>query len=381
MKPSRTLFENNAKPPQSEQGMALIVVTLVIALATALVVQLAHSTFLSGRSVGMVERQLESEYILKSLINLGITLIDADVSSEVDTRQDYWAVFQSGVAIPPEITNGLGITPPGVIASLEISPLESRFNVNLLGGTVSPNIASSVANATIYAKILRTLFKSLDFDDSLLEPDHTQITPGAVYDSNQLVTVLKDYLDKNPNQESELNPQDGFVDGIEGSGNITEQFKNGLLDSPEELLRVPGFTPNRVRRLSPYITAHRNPGQDSPSPQGINFNFASERLLQSLHDQITPQGGTDLHAKALEMDPQSQEQGYPSPNEVKAKIDSVDPTQQASQELSTASLITVDAQYFRIIAAVEYGAQGTFLAQAVVRHDSSGAEVEFLTLY
>jgi type II secretory pathway component PulK len=244
---------------------------------------------------------------------------------------------------------------------------------------VAQSNTSSVDRITSYAKILEKLFRKLGFDNELLEPDHTQITPGVRYDSKQLVSVLRDYLDKDDNPSPDFNISAGFPEGIDGSGGASDQLKNGFLDSPEELLRVPGFTPNRVRQLAPYVTAHRNPNSNDPSPSGLNFNFAPLLLLQSLHDNITDAGGQALYDKSQQVNSQTQEQGYASTSEVISELNGQDPTEQASKDLT--SLLTVDAQYFRIIGSVEYGVQGTYLAQAIVRHDSSGAEIEFLTLY
>ena len=77
----------------SERGVAIILVIFVVALASILVVNLSYSTILESRSLGMVERQLQAEYIIKSIVSFGSELIYKDADPKVDTVHDNWGIF------------------------------------------------------------------------------------------------------------------------------------------------------------------------------------------------------------------------------------------------------------------------------------------------
>lgn len=371
------LMSDQRRSANDEQGIALIIVILIVALGTILVVQMSHSTFLSGRSVGMVERQLQAEYVLKSLINFSVSLIDADVSDGNDTLDDWWANFIHGASIPPDLSQEIGLTPPGAIATIEIVPLESRLNVNLLERIVDANISQSAKDINMHvAIILASLFEDLGFDESpLAEEDHTGLFPGRVFSSKELVANLRDYIDRD---NDPVQPYPNFPNGIDGEAK--DYLKNGRLDSIQELIRIPGFTPARVRKLTPYLIARHAGRTEGISPTRMNLNFLPTVLIRNLHQNIDEAGAEEIARKAREL-PQGEEfdRGFPTTPAMIEAIDAVDLTGDASKMLR--NYLTNNSRHFQIIASVDFGGQNTFLAQAIVEHSREGMVIDSLTVY
>lgn len=250
----------------SERGVAIVLVVFIVALATILVVNLTHSTFLAARSNSMVEQRLKAEYILKSAVNVARALIKADDTTE-DYNQDGWAIFSGGQQIPLEF---LGINEPGLEVQLEIRAEEAKINILAL----VPSSARSSADPKWRGTLVR-LFRELGFDDDG-ETDHTGNFNNRVFTSEELVAGLIDYMDSD--QDSYEDKDGPFASGYESQ--LPEgYFSNKPVARISEISRIPGFTPARVRAITPFITVQGN--------RRININLAPRLVIKSLSENLT----------------------------------------------------------------------------------------------
>ncbi|MCB0335582.1 MAG: hypothetical protein KDD62_04730, partial [Bdellovibrionales bacterium] len=115
-------MKRNLRRYKNQSGVALLMVLFIVSLATSLVVGLTYSTFLQSRSIGLVERQLQAEYLLKSLVEFAAGVVNADADTRLDSFHDVWGMFREGNSIPPELLEALGINFPGIEIALEITP-------------------------------------------------------------------------------------------------------------------------------------------------------------------------------------------------------------------------------------------------------------------
>ena len=247
-----------------QRGIALVMVLLVVTLASYIVIDLTRASTLEVQSNLIAERNLRAEYLLKSAINFGRALIS--IGKVPGTDKPVWERFSDGVEVPKEL---LGIEDRAVTIALEIRPVNSRIPIQALVGSgrtssINTNIRQALVN----------LFDSLGFNDAdrFQEPDpqyDNQLFSGA-----QMVANLIDYMDKDDKSYNDTN----FVTGIES--NIPKGIfpKDGGITDTKELHVIPGFTPNRIREIAPYIFAMTG----AFPPNGVNINYASDQVLLAL---------------------------------------------------------------------------------------------------
>ena len=262
MNAGRTSGARGAIPrDRGEQGVALVLALLFVVLLTALVVDFTYELQVDASQVGAQADRFEAYVAAKSAVSAGMGLLAMDlllsedlvatgaVTGEFDSYEDAWAV---GIPMAPlnkalyqtTVTdeygklnlNALIVREPGGEAEVIFAPLEER---------------------------LRAFFELREL---------TETSPDAVVDA------IIDWLDSDDEPEP---------DGVE-----TEYYmqldppfmaKNGPMDSIEELLLIPGITPEVYYGdpdkdqlpLSDLLTVHGH-------PQGrVNVNTAPFEVLMA----------------------------------------------------------------------------------------------------
>lgn len=319
-----------------QRGIALILVTFIIALATIVVVNLTYSTYLSARSNSVVERSLYAEYLLKSSVNLAIALLKADPDQNKDGPQDAWAKFANGIPLPPSL---LGLEEQNMNIEIEITPENQKYPVRSL-----INIATNTADPTSRDRLAR-LFQELGFDSDTDEVPQSGMWKGSFFDSKALVANLIDYMDADTTSYSDANFTGGIEDALP-----KDSFPNKVVDRISEIAAVPGFTPHRMQIIESFLTSF---------DQGrINVNFAPPQVLMALDPGMSSsQIDGILGYRSSEKGPYSYSDG-----ELQRTINDSTVYQNISP------VIGYNSRYFLIIAKVEFGTQA-FFARAMITRD------------
>lgn len=325
---------------KSEKGMALILVTFLVALASIIVLNLTYSTFISARMSSMVERSLQAEYMLKSAVNFARVMIREDLTPE-DGVQDFWGKFSNGAAVPLDL---LGIKQPNTSIELEIRPEESKFPIRSIlpinGGDADKNWRGALAR----------LFRDLGFDDDSQEVDHTGHFPNRHFNSEELVSILIDYMD----QDKDSYDPDDFSKGIESD--LPEgTFPNARLGRVGELKAIPGFTPNRMRKLEPLITVF--------GVGVVNINLAPSSVLKALSEDIS-----DTNIEAIIEFRKSPEGPFTFENR-KEKLENIIG---ATIYDKIGPMTTVEGKWFQVLAKVDYQIS-TYFMRAFISRDKAGS--------
>lgn len=247
----------------NSQGVALILVTFVVALATICVTALAYSTHLAARRNNMVERGFQAEYLLKSAVNLARVLIKLDKTPE-DSEKDLWGMFKDGIAIPPDL---LSVPEPNIDVELEIRPEEGKIPIRALVPTPSTNTVSIP-----WRDALLRLFENLGFRDDNSK-DESGPFQGRVFSPEEMVANLIDFVDAD-----KLPYRDGNFSGIEGS-ETEDIFPNEQINRFGQLASVPGFTAARLAKLQLFLTTYVN-------LYSVNINIAPKAVLMALDADI-----------------------------------------------------------------------------------------------
>lgn len=260
---------------QKQSGLALILVIFLVALLSIAMLTLASATYMSSRLSRSVEKQFKAEFLLKSGLNVARAIIQSNKANGDPGKLESWGMFTDGTTVDAKL---LGITDSDVNLSLEIRPEDSKLPLNKLrdlsGG--SPTAHNQFLKwRTIFVR----LFQLLKFDEDK-QADIKGPFKGRVFTSEELVANLIDYMD--PDNDSYAG-EGGFARGIEGEFNPDDRVfpeQGGKMDRIDELSVIPGFTSDRIRRLSNHVT----PVLETE----IDINFASKAVLMALDTSLSP---------------------------------------------------------------------------------------------
>jgi type II secretory pathway component PulK len=311
----------------------------MVALATAIITSLADSTYVAMRLNSATERRVRAEYVLKSAVNFAQVLIKNDITPHDDPVQDAWMAFSNEQEIPGEV---LGLNEPNVRITLLIASEAGQLPIQkLLSATGTPNQQ--------YIEIFARLFKVLQLE----QPPRNATTGGAagppqrVFSAEELVANLVDYLDRDT-QSFQMPGLPAAFRGMEGDLPPEAALRNqGSFDSlASELGSVPGFTPDKVQRLLPFIA--------NTNLSNVNVNAASVEVLMALSPDITP----DIAQKIVEF--RNPQNGGPYTSDMRNQLTAI---AGATVINPIASLLAPQGSYFEVIAKVDYGTS-TFMASA-----------------
>jgi general secretion pathway protein K len=322
------------KPRSQERGVAMILVIFVVALASIVIVELTRSTWISARRSAMLSNQLQAEYILKSALNFSRKLIalkhNLPAAAGGEALPDPLAIFANGAPIPPDL---LGIDQPGLLLELEVRPEDSRLRLDLLGPQ---------GNVNLWGPVFKRLFTILGFATDE-EPDESGMFPDKIFKPEDLVGVLIDAMDADSDSLSSF----PFARGIEGDLPNGARFPNERLTAVEDLRSLPGFTANRLKKLSPLLTTR--------GKFKVNVNRASAEVLMALHEDLDQGVAERIIASRAEAE-------FKRP----AWPDSFSTIVGANVWAEISTMVDIESTWYQIIAKVDYGGSSRFFLRASV---------------
>lgn len=320
---------------QQQSGVALLLVIFVITLASVIVINLAYSTHLSARTNALVNKSLQAEYLLKSALNFARVLIQADTSPE-DAPKDPWGHFINGGAIPPELLN---INEPNLRIELEIRPQNNGLMLRQLAhvgqGSMSPDRLK-------WCQAFQRLFINLGFQEDE-EVDHTGLFQSKIFRPKEMVGALIDYMDP----DTESFQENDCARGIEKDLPKDNEFPGTPPSTLEELRGIPGFTPNRLRKLMPLISLEAGK---------VNINTAPLEVLKALDEDIIDEIAQDIIAER-------NKEPFTA-NDWQQRLEDIIGGSEAAARIS--SLTDVGSRQFQVLAKVDYGGNFRYFLRASV---------------
>jgi general secretion pathway protein K len=233
-----------------QQGVALITVMLVVALATLLAVSMMRNQNISLRYAEGLFTQDQAILYTQGAEGFVQDLLLRDLDNdkrnkrEVDHPGETWA--KPFPAFPV----------PGGSVQASLHDLQGRFNLNLL---VQENAVNTAAQTT-----LKRMLANLDLPDNL-------------------DAALIDWMDS----DNEPNGVDGAEDDFYTRLPVPYRTANQPLADVSELLLVKGFTPEVVAALRPHVSA-------LPATALINVNTATPELVRAFTENMTASGAEEL---------------------------------------------------------------------------------------
>lgn len=245
-----------AKGARRDEGVALVLALLFIVLLTALVIDFNFETQVDASLVENQVGRLEAYLAAKSAIAGGLGLLAADQYGDLEQNlQQNLAIIDS---LEDVWVEGVPLTPMNeAVMQCRISDEYGKINLNAL---IEVNAAGEEEVRTHVYDTIRFLFQ------------FREVEPNPV-------DAIVDWLDSDDEEFSADGAEARYYEGLE----TPYTCKNGPMDSVEELLLIPGITPEvyygdpekEQLPLSELFTVHGH-------PEGkINVNTAPFEVLEA----------------------------------------------------------------------------------------------------
>lgn len=233
--------------PAKQQGVAIITLLLIAALATTLVLaMIGRQTRFQAEMGAQFQQDQIAEYDRGAVyFAMAALKADSDDNNRSDHPNEYWAQ-----PFPP-------FPVPGGVISPTLRDAQSRFNLNSL-------IKNGQVNSV-----------SLQFFKQLL----TELAIPV-----ELADSLVDWLDADSLPTGSSGAEDDYYLRL----NPAYRCANRSLSTYSELRLVRGFSSDLLRQLAPYVTV-------LPSSAGtLNVNFLSPGLLEAMVPGLSPNSALEL---------------------------------------------------------------------------------------
>ncbi len=227
----------------SERGVALLVTMMALALMTLLVMDFTTTASLGYRSAAGQANQVRSEYLARSAISVGLSLLSTDAQQDALAKTPHDGLDEPWAQPFPPVPLG------GGFAQISIVDEARKLDINLLINprTGQPN--------PVYVAITERLFTNIGVNPALvpaivdwLDPDSVESPGGAEADY---------YLQLIPPYEP----------------------RNGPMPTIGDLRMIRGVDDETFFRLQQFLTA-------SPEPR-VNINTASPEVIAALVPQLS----------------------------------------------------------------------------------------------
>ncbi len=249
----RALAAKAHRAPERSQGVALIMVLLILSIATVALVSMSSSRQLDIRRTENLLRSAQAfEYMYRLESWAAKTLRDDRHENNLDSFADNWAKALPETAIQS-----------GTMQA-RLSDLQGRFNLN--------NLLVEEKPSDIDLQRFKRLLAEL------------KIKPAVV-------DAILDWLDAN----SEIRYPDGAEDETYFQQKTPYRSANRLLADVSELLLIHGIGQDDYNKLKPYVYVD---GSYAP----LNVNTASPLLIRCLADNLSAKN-VELVSRAIQHKP------------------------------------------------------------------------------
>lgn len=319
---------------RKQQGVALIVAILVVAIATVLAIAMVDRLNLDiRRTENLIHSEQAYVYAQGAEIIATAALYQDRQKNKYDSMDEAWAT-----PLPPVPVEG------GAVMG-KLTDLQGCFNINNLSST------NNSAKFNVDLQSFYTLLKTVDIDPSI-------------------ANAIVDWLDEDMQTRQPGGAEDDWYIGL------TPPYRaaNGIITSISELRMIKGFeqtdtanpSGNAFDKLAPYICA-------LPVPTPVNINTAPDMVLKSLSADMTD----DDVAKIIEHrngGPDPEDKSHAEPFETMEQFKAF--MQNDLKKTSFASIIdtaniSVSSYYFLLDATAQIGNNRNRL-YSIIRRDDNG---------
>ncbi|MBF6567331.1 MAG: type II secretion system minor pseudopilin GspK [Candidatus Binataceae bacterium] len=231
---------------KSEPGVALLATLMAIALMTILVVDFTNSSALGYRSAANQANEIRAEYLARSGVNVGLSLLAQQARINAATQTPFYALVQPwAMPYPP-------VAIDGGTAEVYIVDEARKFNINQL---VNPQTGAPNPDA---AMVVGRLCEILGIDPRIIPAIIDWLDPDSV-DSPGGGAEADYYLRLNPPYEPRNGPMPtiGDLRMIRGIDTPTfMQLRQFLTVAPELRVNANTVAPELLAALAPQMASN-----------------------------------------------------------------------------------------------------------------------------
>jgi general secretion pathway protein K len=228
---------------KSERGIALLVTMMALALMTLLVMDFTTVASLGYRSAAGQANELRAEYLARSAIGVGLSLLSSDAQQDAATKTPHDGLDESWATPFPPVPLG------GGLAQISIVDEARKIDINLL---INPRTGQS---NPMYLGILERLFTNIGVSPDIipaivdwLDPDSIESPGGA--EADYYLRLIPPYEPRNGPM-----PTIGDLRMIKGVDDATfillQQF---LTAAPETHVNINTAPPEVIAALVPELS-------------------------------------------------------------------------------------------------------------------------------
>ena len=317
-------------------GVALLLVTFIIALVTILIVNLSYSTMITSQQNANLTRATQAEYLLKSMESLAIVLLNNDSNNFDSKHFDLSSSFADAQAIfanSQDVSNFIEIPLDGVKATMQIVPCNAYLNFSNLDRDIKRQ------------QILATLFNYLNLET--IEGEYTsEILQNSNDTNEQLVTNIADFLDSDNEGCSNC-----ITQGIEHQinyDNIKKLWAGGTITNLSTLYTLPKFNMNKVNAIAPYFCINSIANQRE---YNININYVSADLLNIFAEYASKYQSANIDVNEI-ISRQNDETPFTSPGDIMSFFSKLGIE---AYKIFPNNFFTTNSNYWELIASVTIG--------------------------
>ena len=239
-------------PSVRQRGVAVITALLLTTLAITIVASLFWQQQVQVRSIENQRLQLQQQWILRGALDwAGLILREDAKYSSVDNLDEPWAVSLAETRLDQYIESGRAETDiADATLSGGISDAQARYNLTNLcpNGIIKPD------EVAVFGRLL----------------DHEKLNPALAQATAEVMAATL----RKPDSAADNNSRRSGPQLIK-------------LTQPEDLLAVPGFSPEMLDKLKDFVIF-------LPGASPVNVNTAPAEVLSALFDTLTPADAATL---------------------------------------------------------------------------------------
>jgi general secretion pathway protein K len=272
---------------QKQSGVAVVTALLLTTLAITIVASLFWQQQVQVRSIENQRFQLQKKWVLRGALDWASLILreDARTSNELDHLGEPWAVSLGDTRLDQYVENGKSeVEDSDASLSGQISDAQAKFNLTNLAtdGVVDEH------EVLAFAKLL----SNLRMDSSLasavaLQVGRTQekvIKPEKPTDAGVGASTGPANPTSAPASSTSESTTKSSAAGTDSSVSVSITVNSEVqflkFSQVEDLLAVPGFSPEMIQRLKSYVTV-------LPVRTPVNVNTTTAEVLSARLENVS----------------------------------------------------------------------------------------------
>lgn len=263
-----------------QRGVAVVTALLLTTLAITIVASLFWQQQVQVRSIENQRLQMQKQWILRGAIDYARLILMADRTPNSDGLDEPWAVPLAETRLDDYVENGRsGSDVPDAVLSGGIEDAQARFN---LAGMCCTNNRPNEVKIKAFGRLLSALQLNASLAQATANYLLSAQAAGNTFANPDPGSGGGTSTNTSPNAggSTSTNPAGGTQTSPGTQVTSTAGQRTLNLVHVDDLLAVPGFTPEILERLRPYLIV-----LEDATP--ININTASEEVIYAVIDTLS----------------------------------------------------------------------------------------------